>query len=586
MKTIPFSRLYFLALCPLLIMVVSILFKAADPRLVALPLLLLLVLAGRDLLQFVGKKGLLLVVASVFVLSTGLLTVFSEYRFYMFGWHNMMQLDSMYSWVLGGVDLYYYRDGLSYPYFGLLPLTQISRLANVSPLTLYLWFNILCFIVWFAAYVNNLKKKVNADHSITATCITFLISGLFVLLYAYISPRVNGLLNNYIQNFALPYCESRVSPMFSKFFGIDAMTIGIPSLAIQYFFSLCRTRQSLVMSFLFGVQTILSYPLLGPVSLLIPLSVIIFSKGNRIPEFGTFIVLTFILYFSLKNVSGDQISTGLLFVTNPIQIISRVVSAVIVCAPFLILISFKVMRDGTLSAHLDLLFIFLLSAGAFCLVDLPMGVQYKFLYGSMVIMGFSASEEIAYLIGRLNSRRIYFVYVVIFLGFLACYKQHLSMHVPPDKSIIPIISDNSFWVQTPESIAIRGILSDKGLASARGVMITDTDYPASVMLRIPEYFNLNDSENLGYQMKYSKINIEVRRLDPLLFNNRKILSQKILAGGDVQAAKSLKSQLNADFLLLISDKILSGSQYATNKVMRSNKKVGVSAQPLYVCVFQ
>jgi hypothetical protein len=221
--------------------------------------------------------------------------------------------------------------------------------------------------------------------------------------------------------FSLPYYEGRVSPVFSKFFYLDSMPIGLSSIALQYLLWKGEGRLNKVLSLCYGAQATLAYPLLGPVSILIPFSGVLFQKQFRFLHSISLVLLTTLLYFSVATISGDRLGTGIEVDLNLFAMLKRLFISIIILSPFLVFIGIKACKDKSLSSSKDVVFIAMLATVAFCVVRLPAEVQYKFLYGSMVILGFHAAAQFSQILSSLKSKRLILLLILVPLGWFLSF---------------------------------------------------------------------------------------------------------------------------------------------------------------------
>lgn len=237
----------------------------------------------------------------------------SELR--IFGWHNLMQLEAMYS-ILENFrkDLGYLGNLLSYPFLGLLPLAVTSRILDLSPTLLYPFFNIAALLVWTGSvyvWVQMTKKDASRLQIASSIAIVMLFAGGLVFLS-------NILLQ---QSGYHVYIESRATPLIAKHRYIDAMTLGLMSLSLQYLCNLLDgegRRGFRLMAVYFGVQTCVSYPAMGPVAVLLSgmMAVKAFSLDCRkgqwsVLEFISPIIVGATLLLTIQFLHGDKVESSL-----------------------------------------------------------------------------------------------------------------------------------------------------------------------------------------------------------------------------------------------------------------------------------
>jgi hypothetical protein len=380
----------------------------------------------------------------------------------------------------------------------------------------------------------------------------------------------------------LPGIDMRVSPIINQNFYLDAMTLALPSLAFQYYFSKIETRYALLMSGLFGIQTIVSYPLLGPVSILIPATAVIFRKGRRMATLGVAVILAFALYIVLATFSRDP-GNGFGYLNGISRMAFWGFVLIVICSPFVAFLLYRAYRLKTIASVQEPLFIFACCAIAYCAVDLPAKVHYKFLYGAMTVMGFAASGEIAHLISKMGKRYSLLIGPVLVAG-LAIAVFEMGLQHPTFIATRPSLDNSGFLVSSPESRQLEELIKESGLSASRGLMIADTDVSYSSLLRVPQYFNLNDGALVGYGLPYSFINTVVKGVNPEEFAQRMALSEAILDNGKFELVDDLKKKYSLQYVLLLSPKELAGCADRSQKEFGNHATASPIGSGLYACI--
>ena len=425
-NNINFNRLYinfygiiFISIIPLFITIIQIYNGELRKLLSNSILFLIIIFAWINFNKIYKKNSIKLICISTLILSSFYINYYIFDGWLLFGWHNLMQLDAIYSSDIGRIDIFYFMNRLTYPYFGLLPLSFFSKIFDISPLILYPLFNGLFFILWFATYNDYLMRFDKRENTAISVAITFLYSGIGVFIYLIFSKFFTSLFSIFDVSLTLPGVENRASPIFSKFPYIDAMTLGLPYLALQYYFLRFKKNTSLLISCLCGTQVILTYPLLGPVVVLVSLSSLVFTKNKKFISASITLILILTLYCILSTLSTDTGGPSIHLQSSPKHLIFNLFCALLILLPFLALIFLRIYRLNSIYDVRSEIFIVAICILAFCLIILPASVQYKFLYGAMVILFFPASSEILRLIILLRKKfgNTGVVWIII-IGFL------------------------------------------------------------------------------------------------------------------------------------------------------------------------
>lgn len=166
-----------LLLLPLVIALLGLIVPQSPLIAVGLPLVAfgVLLIANRRLVSVRGTLGTLLL--SLFTLLPVLAAYFGTRGWGNVGWHNLMQLELIYS-RQQGMDLSYYSPDISYPTLGLVPFAILSRLFDVSPLHSYFILNILLFALWTWAYRAAARPWAGPIAASAAVPFTFLLSAV------------------------------------------------------------------------------------------------------------------------------------------------------------------------------------------------------------------------------------------------------------------------------------------------------------------------------------------------------------------------------------------------------------------------
>lgn len=565
------TNAFYLALLPIFLIAISILIKLKYSSLFCfVTLVLFSLIAIQSILQTHLSKLMLIFITPLIVFVPITYCFLTYDGWYTYGWHNFLQLETIYSWVLDKGDLNYYNQQLAYPYYGLIPLAQLSYWAKTSPLNIFLVFNLLCFIAWFSVYLANFKSQCT-KYSVFALLFFF----TFIGLTYFIQPLV-------FKGYAV---DLRASPFFCKFMYIDAMVIGIPSLAIQYYFSKKEGFKNSFLSFLFGLQVVVSYPLLGPSAILVSFSSCLFEKKSKLRNFLYTVFLSVVLLVIIETLKGTSMGPSFYFEIHLRNIFWKSIKAFIICALPLLLLALRINRDGLNRDNLQLVFIACVSIGLYDLLILPMDVQYKFLYGAVVVLGFATVEHIAEILARQKLSNSMLL-AILLLGLISSTFL-LTKHVPNNKTFVPLHDNGSFFITSKLTERVEKAITESKYNKPKKVLISDTAFPLTLFLRLPEYFNLYQEPKTGYGMTYTQIVLDVKRNSAEDFKFREQVATQIIFGGDIERVNFLKSKLGVDEVIVASDKkIVNCPRLSQDAIVYSDytQKVPVSKN-LYLCFY-
>jgi hypothetical protein len=468
-----------------------------------------------------------------------------------YSWHNLMQIDAIYAWQLNAGNLFYAHSSPGYPYLGLIPLANFASWLDSSPYIVSTALNGVMFCGLIAAYTcaNSDKfKQAPAVSTMASSAALFYMSG-YVLLTMEIGPTLTTLLQENSLGLNIKYLtEPRVS--FDKFLNIDSMTIGLCSLALQlYFHRYSSGRFSPMLSALFGAQTALCYPLLAPVAAAIPFSRLIMVRRIDLWQIGTLILVLAAFMYSQATVSAAKVNFGLTLNHWAGGAAFRGLTGLLVAAPMWIPVVISLGFIGAWKQYKEETFIFSLCLLAFMFANLPFGVQYKFLYGAIVILGFgTARVYVDFFTGQ--NRRL--AGILFYLMGAVLLTAELSNHKVGNLANSAQLLDSHYLVSTDASQKITALLRAKGADRSNTLIVSDVAFPASTMLRIPQYFNLDESAQTGYTMTYEQIVTEVMGYDHAEFLRRQQITKAILYGNAGNSVAQLKVSSGKRFITVLS----------------------------------
>jgi hypothetical protein len=472
-----------------------------------------------------------------------------------FGWHNLLQAEAIYSVFLNGAsDLGFSSHRMGYPYIGLLPLGVLSRTFDVVPTRLLLGFNFLALIVWvFSIYSFLLEKRDSRP----------MTRGIAVLSVIFLSGATYYVADKFLHLVGLRQLnlEFRASPVTTKFIHLDAMTWGIASLSMQYAIMAGQRWASSsvrgILGFLFGAQTILTYPLLGPCAILISGAHVLDAGSNgwpsiRFPRLVSPVGLSALLGGVLLIYGADKGTSTVAFATSITDIGLQLFNGVAVVA-FVVALAAIGLRQEDRSHRLRVGLLCTAFGFAFVVLRLPLDVQYKFLYGILIVTLFHAAVAVAThydsIVRMVGKPGPYLAAVVMCVAF-AFYSVQLAQHLPPLRGMFEIV-EQSWLIESRDSLAIKDALERMQVPLSSMTLLTDAPQPLVPFLRIPLYFYGGRSQ-VGYSMSFETMTVNVKAYSSEEFGERRSVSQRILDDCDEQTLRTTFARApQATFLFAI-----------------------------------
>ncbi|VXC22282.1 hypothetical protein [Massilia sp. 9I] len=428
---------------------------------------------------------------------------FADPELRIFGWHHLLQLEALYSALgNGGADLGYFGKALSYPFFGLLPLAAISRMLDLSPTLTYPAFNILSIFVWAGSlhiWLRTVKKDSGQFQNALIIAFLMLSSGALVYLSTLLLQE-SGL---YI------YIENRSVPLIAKHRHIDAMTVGLMSLSLQYLCVLLQGRGKEGLRMLetyFGVQACVTYPALGPVAVLfsgmMALRQAVPLLRQRPPAALLACISPVLVALSLLLTMGylgvDKAGSGLGILLEPKRLVIGVIN-VGLSIGLLALFAYVAIRKQPRLEWLLTLLALLCLAVLFVLFKLPADIQYKFLYGANILLLFhAASALLPSGPDHAGALRRSWALSALVLGSIVLVIFQLADR-RPRMGETPVMDESAFLVRSELGESIDEISKQHGIDKRTVAMVTNVNEPVVPFIRIPQYV-YEGPVQVGYSM--------------------------------------------------------------------------------------
>ncbi len=436
----------------------------------------------------------------------------SELR--IFGWHNLMQLEAMYS-VLENFrdDLGYLGSQLSYPFLGLLPLAAASRILDLSPTLLYPFFNIVTLFVW-AGSVHVWLRMTRKDASQLQVASSIAIVMLFAGALVYLSDILLQQSGYHV------YIESRTAPLIAKHRYIDAMTLGLMSLSLQYLCGLLDSggrKGFRLLELYFGIQTCVSYPALGPVAVLFSgmmaarAAIPHFRKRpwSVLSGFASPIIVGASLILAMRVLEGDKVEHGLGVSFDAKGFMLGVINVGLTLGLTGFLACFTLRKRPVLDRTLCVLFVLSCSI-LFILLRLPANVQYKLLYGANILLLFHAAASLLAFGSGDSGRHVTQdwkipAYAAVAIAFTII---QLIGHRPAMQGK-PLVNESAYLIASALGNSINAVLENERIDKASVALVTNVDEPVIPFTLLSQYY-YGGGIQIGYSMPPSYISTRIK----------------------------------------------------------------------------
>jgi hypothetical protein len=516
-------------------------------------------------LRGVGRGGIgrilpALVVGGAVILPA-FVALFSVPHLQDYGWHNMMQAAAIQSLqqlpkMPEEMDLAGLR--LNYGWAGYAQLATMSVVTDLPPVRLYPVLNFLQFCCMFLFLAVRARDPASTGLWLAAlgVAIALLSPGLIDLTTKMVVPsdRFAGV--------------GRIEPMTAKYFNLDSMVFGLSSFAVLVYAvigGLMAWRTGIVaLILLASLACGITYPLLFPsCAVVVGLFVVALLAARRwrnigLPEVDIGMVAALTVGFAaITAVVGSYIlMLGASATPHPFQpamrwvIRQHLTQLAYVFGPaivFALAMLPRWIRAGAASRVVPLVMFGVLLL-CFCMITMPVGVEYKFLFAGLLVIAPALAGELVRLTGTGLTRIATLTALsCVVLGAASWALFHWM--VPPEAFLTQAAPlDLTTRLIHPQSGWDGGWMKAAREATPAGtVLLTgDTEQPVSVFTNRPLYVALDWSEHgrpdggtagrIGYSMQLHDVLVKVKGYPAAEVDKRiRILYDCLGAGTDPAA---------------------------------------------------
>jgi hypothetical protein len=489
--------------------------------------------------------------------------VLPETRIY--SWHNWMHIANIYQLVDSGQrleEMDFAGMALSYPWLGAVQIAAASALIDRAPTLVYPAFNCLTlfgtFVLMQAAALK--FRPTSAFRAGLGTLIVLLGTGFLGMLCMRIPPLYR-------------LTDLRVTPPVSKFLSFDEMNLGIGLLAAAVYYASHSLRDRVSNRWSISAIAIfiaITYPLLFPSALVIMAMMALFhataiisqsspiyqrlhlgKSGGADPKEGIRLLICIVavtaviaayahIFFAPRN-------DPLMHFVGLREIPEQAIRVFVFVGPWLALIVMQQPERDNRSVW----FVLGLSTFALCacyvLVAMPLGVQYKFIFGATLC----ASPLVASSIGDfLCSRRrhwwqFYLPALVLLFGMIL--RTSWQVHVPRrDLDGAPNIDESRLFIKPVPKIGWLDAIADETPFNTV-VIVNEEPVPVSVLTNRSSFLGADNGDRgrYGYIMRTAEILLNVKGYSREEYNIRLLVRNEIFADGEANDFAELTKRLRS-----------------------------------------